>query len=92
MADAETLAGFAETDNADTFDTIGATVLAPSIRRDDDAPRRDDRAAPTLTSTRQAVNAPDLARGATLGRYVVLDRLGAGGMGVVFAAYSGSQR
>ena len=31
-------------------------------------------------------NAP-LARGATLSRYVVLERLGAGAMGVVYAAY-----
>jgi tetratricopeptide (TPR) repeat protein/predicted Ser/Thr protein kinase len=30
---------------------------------------------------------PPLARGAILGRYVVLDRLGGGGMGVVYSAY-----
>jgi tetratricopeptide (TPR) repeat protein len=30
---------------------------------------------------------PELDRGATVGRYVVLDRLGVGGMGVVHAAY-----
>jgi predicted Ser/Thr protein kinase len=32
-------------------------------------------------------NAGRLPRGATLGRYVVLDPIGAGGMGVVYAAY-----
>src|SRR5688500_1717344 len=34
-----------------------------------------------------AADAPVVARGDTLGRYVVLDRLGAGAMGVVHAAY-----
>src|SRR5438046_9430985 len=29
----------------------------------------------------------ELARGTTLGRFVVLDRIGAGGMGVVYSAY-----
>ncbi|MBK9754073.1 MAG: serine/threonine protein kinase [Nannocystis sp.] len=33
------------------------------------------------------VGAPELERGATLGRYLVIERLGAGGMGVVYAAY-----
>ncbi len=34
-----------------------------------------------------AVEGPALARGTAVGRYLVLDRVGAGGMGVVFSAY-----
>ncbi len=39
------------------------------------------------TRTPGAEAPADLQRGALVGRYVVLSRLGAGGMGVVFAAY-----
>lgn len=49
--------------------------------------------APTVVDTSGGRNAQpvmtgaNLARGAVVGRYVVLDRIGAGGMGVVYRAY-----
>lgn len=43
---------------------------------------------PTATLTASAVDEPaELPRGALLGRYVVLEKVGAGGMGRVYAAY-----
>ncbi len=47
--------------------------------------------APTLRDATQQphgpISADELARGELLGRHIVLERLGAGGMGVVYAAY-----
>ena len=46
--------------------------------------------APTVAATQQPDEGPggvQLARGALVGRYVVLSRVGAGGMGIVYAAY-----
>lgn len=59
----------------DAFESADAETLAP-----------DDR---TLSSPGRSTGspAPGLDRGATLGRFVVTGRLGAGGMGVVYSAY-----
>jgi tetratricopeptide (TPR) repeat protein len=55
----------------------GATVSESSHPTE---PRRVDDAGPSDAS-------PAFARGATVGRYVILDLIGAGNMGVVYAAY-----
>ncbi|MGE5180887.1 MAG: serine/threonine-protein kinase, partial [Acidobacteriota bacterium] len=42
---------------------------------------------PAAQGPRKARAEPALARGASVGRYMVIERLGAGGMGVVFSAF-----
>ncbi len=63
----------------DSSDTV-AKVSLPAGASDGDAT--------VLGERREAPSGrTKIGRGSTLGRYVVLDRLGSGGMGVVFAAY-----
>ncbi len=65
-------------------DLFSKTLAAP-ISRDSHTTRPDAPAAQELATN---AGQPGLRKGATLGgRYVLLERLGAGGMGEVFAAY-----
>jgi eukaryotic-like serine/threonine-protein kinase len=53
-----------------------------------DSTERDHTAIPTVVEAPLAGATPnELATGARLGRYIVLERIGRGGMGVVYAAY-----
>lgn len=58
--------------------SMGAATIDAAGFEDDDG---------NATPAPPRSDAPDLARGVQLGRYVVLSKLGVGGMGVVYAAY-----
>src|SRR5215212_5564823 len=57
----------------------------PTLIADGPAPADAPTAIPAAPTAEPATE--DLPRGATIDRYLVLSRLGAGGMGVVYAAY-----
>jgi len=59
------------------------SVSALPLPSDIDAPETSD----TVSMSADVERRPPLRRGATVGRYVVIDRAGEGGMGVVYKAY-----
>jgi len=70
--------------------SLSASVFATTLSAPkDESPLLGVRGAPTQPDrpTSKAVAASTLARGTTLGRYVLIERLGTGGMGEVFAAF-----
>lgn len=72
----------ADTVALDSAETVASNTASPSARDSEEASL-----AQTAQSGRRVVSAFELGRGARVGRFVVLDRIGGGGMGVVLSAY-----
>jgi tetratricopeptide (TPR) repeat protein len=68
--------------NGPTSDATAPTIGSTGPASDHEADVGNAATFASVTGTPQTLH-----RGATLGRYVVLDKLGGGGMGVVYAAY-----
>jgi len=86
LAAEDKIGAFLETPPSTSVQRFGPKLQAAAdageaaASSEDRAPTRAEDAGPSLDE-------PPLARGATLGRYVVLDVIGSGGMGIVYAAY-----
>src|SRR5690606_15648845 len=88
-----TVAAEESVESNETVAAVDATIAVPADSRvagiDATQPSREDARSTSASAPaeRRGTRDPALAAGGQLGRYILLNRLGAGGMGVVWAAY-----